>query len=107
MKRCPITYLPSDSGHYSKEGLHKLSPKLTHLDDFPYGEGKQYELLLDYSDKFSFSGVQPKLSANLDIQNQGFEVVRSGKFLIKLPEARLPELPQNEDLTMKLAELAG
>ncbi len=107
MNRCPITYLPIKSGRYSKEGLRILSPKLNNLKDFPYGEAKQLELLLDYSDKLSFSGVQPKLGAKLNIQDEIFEVVRSGgAFLLKLPRALYAELPQNEDLTMKLAKHA-
>jgi len=108
VNRCPITYLPVENGHYSKEGLAILSPQLKELKDFPYGEEKQLELMLDYSDKLSFSGIQPKLSAKLNIQAQVFEVVRKkGTFLLKLPRARFPELPQNEDLTMKLAATAG
>lgn len=108
MNRCPITYLPVESGRYSKEGLAILSPQLSDLKDFPYGEEKQLELMLDYADKLSFSGVQPKLSAKLNIQAQEFEAVRrKGTFLLKLSRARFPELPQNEDLTMKLASIAG
>lgn len=107
MRRCPITYLPSDCGHYSTEGLQLLSPKLKDLKDFPFGEAKQYELLIDFADKLSFSGVQPKLGAKLNIQKGIFEVVRSGTFLLKLPNVRFSELPQNEDLTMKLATIAG
>jgi serine/threonine-protein kinase HipA len=108
VNRCPITYLPVEEGRYSREGLDLLSPQLANLNDFPYGEQRQLELMLDYSDKLSFSGVQPKLSAKLNIQSQLFEVVRTaGTFLLKLPRARFSELPQNEDLTMKLAALAG
>lgn len=106
--RCPITYLPVKNGHYSEEGLRLLSPRLKQLHDFPYGEEQQLELMLDFADKLSFSGVQPKLSAKLNFQKELFEVVaKKGSFLLKLPRSRFPELPQNEDLTMKLAALAG
>lgn len=108
MKRCPITYLPIEEGKYSKQGLHLLSPQLENLKDFPFGEDKQLELMLEAVDKLSFSGVQPKLSAILNVQQQTFDVVKKGgTFLLKLQRYLYPELPQNEDLTMKLAACAG
>jgi len=33
--RCPITYQNIESGKYSHEGLHSLSPKLDSLIDLP------------------------------------------------------------------------
>jgi serine/threonine-protein kinase HipA len=80
---------------------------LTHLKDFPYGQAQQLELAIQYSDKLSFSGVQPKLNAKLNLKEETFEVVRSGgRFIFKLPHAIYQELPQNEDLTMRMAALA-
>jgi len=106
MSRCPITYEECEQ-HYSIRGLKLLSPKLTQLKDFPYGLAQQLELALQYSDKLSFSGVQPKLNAKLDFKNETFHVVRSGgTFILKLPHAMYQQLPQNEDLTMKMAALA-
>ncbi len=107
MKRCPITYGPADCGHYSRDGLRRLSPKLERLEDLPFTQSRQLELSLDFADKLSFSGVQPKLSARLNVKAHRFEVVRSGDYLLKPPLGRFPELPQNEDLTMKLASVAG
>jgi hypothetical protein len=37
-----------------------LSRSLIRLIDFPYGQSQQLELAIQYSDKLSFSGVQPK-----------------------------------------------
>ena len=74
MNRCPITYQPCGKETYSKEGLYLLSPKLNNLNPLPYGKAQQLELMLDYSDKLSFSGVQPKLSAKLNLQKQSFEI---------------------------------
>ncbi len=106
MSRCPITYEECEN-HYSNRGLKLLSPKLTQLKDFPYGVSRQLELALQYSDKLSFSGIQPKLNAKLDLKNETFQVVRSeGTFILKLPHAMYPELPQNEDLIMKMASVA-
>lgn len=107
MNRCPITYeLCRD--HYSADGLKLLSPKLTRLHDFPYGKSAQLQLAIEYSDKLSFSGVQPKLNAKLNIEKGLFEVARTeGSYILKLSHATFEELPQNEDLTMRLASIAG
>lgn len=106
MRRCPITYEICND-HYSLNGLKSLSPKLNRLNDFPYGKEKQLELAFQYSDKLSFSGVQPKLNAKLNIDTANFEVVRKeGTFILKLPHAVFEELPQNEDLTMRMAARA-
>jgi serine/threonine-protein kinase HipA len=68
------------------------------------GRENQLELAFEYSDKLSFSGVQPKLNAKCKLQKQQFEVTtKSGDFILKLPHAVLQELPQNEDF----AQLAG
>ena len=106
MNRCPITYEECEN-HYSERGLKILSRSLIQLKDFPYGQAQQLELAIQYSDKLSFSGVQPKLNAKLSLREENFEVVRSGgTFILKLPHAMYKELPQNEDLTMRMAALA-
>ncbi len=106
MKKCPLTYELSEL-RYSLEGLRSLSPKLTTLNDFPYGKSKQLELALELSDKISFSGVQPKIGAKLNLKNQSFEPAKKGStYIFKLPHHLYDELPQNEDLTMKLARKA-
>lgn len=108
MNRCPITYQLCGEQKYSKEGLRLLSPRLQNLKDFPFGEEEQLELALKYADKLSFSGVQRKLNAHLAISTEMFEVVpRRGNFIIKPQSPDYSELPQNEDLTMKLADCVG
>jgi serine/threonine-protein kinase HipA len=48
------------------------------------------------------------LSAVLDAKNQRFHLVdRGGRFLLKPPSTDYAELPENEDLTMRLAAQAG
>lgn len=58
--------------------------------------------------KISIQGVQPKLSAVLNTKDGRFEVVDiKGRFILKPQHHIFPELPQNEDLTMRLASSRG
>lgn len=108
MNRCPITYELCGSQKYSSTGLHLLSHRLEFLHDFPLGKEKQLELALEYADKLSFSGVQRKLNAKLSISERIFKTVsRGGHFILKPQSPDYLELPQNEDLTMKLADKIG
>ena len=108
MNRCPITYEPCGEAKYSERGLRLLSPRLRHLQAFPFGKAQQLELALEYADKLSFSGVQKKLNARLVISKELFEIVsKGGSFIIKPQSDNYLELPQNEDLTMKLAACVG
>jgi len=56
------------------------------------------------SSKMSVQGIQPKLSAVLNIKEKKFEVVdRYGRYLLKPQHHLYPQMPENEDLTMRLA----
>ena len=91
MNRCPISYEDCED-HYSQDGLRLLSNQLTELKDFPYGQSEQLELAIQYADKLSFSGIQPKLNAALDLKKHSFEVVRTGgSFILKLPYSMYAE----------------
>ncbi len=110
MKRCLITYLPLDEtrDHYSLQGLHKLSPRLNHLNPFPYSAEAQRQEAVARATKLSIQGVQPKLSAKLLVADKCFTIVdKGGTFIIKPQHYHFSELPQNEDLTMRLAALCG
>jgi serine/threonine-protein kinase HipA len=108
MNRCPITYLPCAHGHYSPEGIRLLSAKSTYLNSFPYTQSQQLELALGYADKLSIQGVQPKLSAVFDEDAATFKpIAKNGTFILKLQHRTFSELPQNEDLTMRLAKMVG
>jgi serine/threonine-protein kinase HipA len=110
MTRCLITYLPLDSAvdHYSLQGLHKLSPRLNHLSPFPYSAEAQRQEAVARATKLSIQGVQPKLSAKLNVTNHAFTIVdKGGTFIIKPQHYHFSELPENEDLTMRLAALCG
>jgi len=108
MNRCLLTYQHCGDQRYSKEGLRSLSSKLQSLQVFPLRKEEQLKLALEYADKLSFSGVQKKLNARLAISKATFEVVpRSGTYIIKPQNPDYSELPENEDLTMKLADCVG
>lgn len=109
MKICPITYdTHEDNGPYSRAGLKKISPKLDHLEIFPHSATEQRQEAQNLATKISIQGVQPKLSARLNFKTASFEIVeRFGKFILKPQSADYPELPENEDLTMHLANTIG
>jgi serine/threonine-protein kinase HipA len=106
MNRCPITYLKCNHQTYSSEGLKLLSPQLKNLNAIPFSASEQRQEALNRAGKLSIQGVQPKLSAVLSIKNQSFEIVdQLGKFIIKPQNDLFPQLPENEDLTMKMAKI--
>lgn len=108
MNRCPITYEECGQGKYSKTGLKLLSPSLSVLNDFPYSAKEQIDEAVLRAEKMSIQGIQPKLSVRLNLKQQVFEVVDAGgNYIIKPQHERYVDLPQNEDLTMKLAKTAG
>jgi serine/threonine-protein kinase HipA len=108
MSRCPITYEEVTPGkRYSTEGLRKLSRQLRNLRDLPYSAEEQRREAVARAAKMSIQGVQPKLSARLNIAEETFEVVDSGGHYILKPQIDYPEVPENEDLTMRLAQMSG
>ena len=108
MNRCPITYESCGNQKYSKKGLQLLSKKIHTLQDFPFTAKEQIELALQLASKLSIQGVQPKLSAKLNVKEGVFEIVeRGGTFILKPPHHIYEELPQNEDVTMKFASVAN
>ncbi len=107
MKRCPITY-QSCNGLYSAKGLKLLSRRLTDLKELPFSSRELRREAAARSDKMSIQGVQPKLSARLNITKQRFDLVdRYGRYIFKPQIAEYREVPENEDLTMRLARMAG
>ncbi|KAF0134443.1 MAG: hypothetical protein FD145_668 [Candidatus Saganbacteria bacterium] len=108
MNRCPITYEECGKKKYSKKGLKLLSPSLLELKDFPYSAKEQIDEAIARAEKMSIQGIQPKLSVRLNVREQTFEMVDAGgNYIIKPQHERYINLPQNEDLTMKLAKTAG
>ncbi len=108
MNRCPITYKECGDQRYSKKGLQLLSRNLIQDPDFPFSAMEQIALAGKYATKLSIAGVQPKLSVRLNIPDHRFEVVETGgTYIVKPPHPTYPELPENEDLTMRLAKSVG
>ncbi|MBZ0266731.1 HipA domain-containing protein [bacterium] len=110
MNRCPITYenlLPGEE-RYSAKGMRRLSPSLKRLGEFPLTAQEQRREALRRATKMSIQGVQPKLSARLAVRDGAFRVVdRGGRWILKMQTADFPHVPENEDLTMRLAAGAG
>lgn len=110
MARCPLTYqeLSASEDRYSKSGLRRLSRSLDALRDLEYSAEEQRREAMARATKLSIQGVQPKLSARLSPSLQKFELVdRNGKFILKPQVDAFRWLPENEDLTMRLAETVG
>jgi len=108
MNRCPITYTHIDKGKYSEAGLRLLSADLQSLNDFDYTAEEQRKEAYNRASRMSIQGVQPKLSAKLNIKEGRFEAIdRNGKYILKPQHHMYPQMPENEDLTMKLAEKIG
>lgn len=109
MKRCPLTYetIP-ESEMYSRDGLKRLDRRLQSLDPLAYSAEEQRQEALARAGKMSIQGIQPKLSAVLNVKNGSFDLVdRDGTFILKPQSRDYPNLPENEDLTMRLARQVG
>lgn len=108
MNRCPISYELCGNNNFSKSGLKLLSTKLTDLNSLEYSQEELLRESAARAVKLSIQGVQPKLSAKLNIAENKFEIVdRYGTYILKPQNYLYPELPQNEDLTMRLAQVIG
>lgn len=104
MNRCPITYQPCGDNLYSEKGLKLLSPALKELTLLNFTAEELRTEAMVRASKMSIQGVQPKLSAVLNIKEGRFEIVdKNGRYIFKPQHHIFPELPQNEDLTMRLA----
>lgn len=109
MKRCPITYeVISDEENYSQRGLRLLSPKLRNLKELEKNATELRKAAITYVGKMSIQGMQAKLSARLNLKEECFEIVdQDGRYILKPQSDSYPELPENEAITMTLAEAVG
>ena len=108
MNRCPITYDECGSELYSLKGLKLISPALKELSLLKLTAEELRAEAMVRACKMSVQGVQPKLSAILNIKKGFFEIVDlNGKYILKPQHTFFQELPQNEDLTMRLAVTIG
>lgn len=109
MKRCPISYEPlSGNAIYSPEGLRRLHRHLTKLAPLELTAEEQRQEAISRAGKMSIQGLQLKLSAVLRITEGRFEIVdQGGRYIFKPPSVDYPELPENEDVTMRMAAAAA
>jgi len=108
MNRCPITYELCGTDKYSEKGLRMIAPKLTYLKDLPYTAVELRQEAANRAKKLSIQGVQPKLSAAISVVDQEFKIVdQFGTYIIKPQNDLFPQLPENEDLTMRMANVFG
>ena len=108
MNRCPITYELCGTEKYSAKGMRLIAPKLTHLNDLPYTAVELRQEAANRAKKLSIQGVQPKLSAAVSIVDQEFKIVdQFGTYIIKPQNDLFPQLPENEDVTMRMAKAFG
>lgn len=108
MPRCSITYELIDKGLYSNRGLRLFNPALKGLQPFYLDNEAQIKEAQKRMTKMSIAGVQPKLSAKLSIKNKQFKLVdKNGSYILKPSLQSFPEVAENEDLTMRLANICG
>ena len=106
MNICPITYEPCGDKPYSEGGLKLLASGLSKLAKLEYTAEEQRKEAFNRAAKMSIQGIQPKLSAVLNIKQEKFDLVdRGGRYILKPQHHIFQELPENEDLTMRLAEM--
>ena len=108
MKICPITYEQISEGTYSRAGLQLLSRNLVTLKNLNYTKEEQLQEAAARATKLSIQGVQPKLSVKIIVKNSSFQLVdKGGTYILKPQNFLFPQLPENEDLTMRLASNIG
>ena len=104
MSQCPITYAPCSPEKYSQQGLKKLNRGLNLL--LPFDASK----IMQSSDSGISNAVWPFASAlgRVNTRQQIIEAVRhKGKFFLFPPSKQYPQIPQNLDLSLRLAQRFG
>lgn len=112
---CLACYQPVFNGE--GEFHQECSKKIFMQNEAPvlgYTEKELAELGLQViRSRFSVTGVQPKISLDFEKERKNQESKRFtivglwGQYILKPPAANYPQLPETEDLTMHLAEIAG
>jgi len=93
---------------YSPAGLKKLSPRLTGLAPLRFTADELVREAAARASKMSIQGVQPKLSAVLDVKHGAFQIVdRGGRYILKPQNPLYPFVPENEGLCMRMAATFG
>src|SRR5699024_11303189 len=81
---------------------------LQNLKLFPFSHKEQILEAHKRMTKMSIAGMQPKMSAQLSVKEEVFKVVdKHGSYILKPPLTDYEEVPENEDLTMRMAAECG
>ncbi|MEM1119109.1 MAG: HipA domain-containing protein [Bacteroidota bacterium] len=108
MNRCPITYEPCGKEQYTLAGLRLLDKSLKNFHPLPFSAQEQRKEAAIRMKQMSIQGVQPKLSAQLDTRNATFKIVdQKGKYIIKPQSDLFQQVPENEDVSMRMAKVVG
>lgn len=108
MSRCPITYSLIEGSRYSPEGLKLLANGLSDIRPFEYTAEEQRKEAFYRASLMSIQGVQPKLSTIFNIKQEKFEITdRGGRYILKPQHSYFVQMPENEDLSMRLAAEIG
>ncbi len=104
MSQCPITYETCSPEKYSAKGLKKLNRSLTYLAPFDPGSLTDMPALpaipKSWPVPIGYGAVNPKL--------QRMEAKASkGAFLLFPPSRQHSQIPENLDLSLRLARIAG
>ena len=112
MKKCLYCYLSLDD----EKDFHPSCSKKFFGTEIPpeidFGLNEIDELAVKTLGRsVTLTGVQPKLSVEISKEKKGKNrltiVGLLGKYILKPPFVRFPEMPEVEDLTMHLSELVG
>jgi len=107
MRKCPLSYKEVDD-RYDLQALKRINHRLSDLEDLAYTTEELLHEVAARAGKLSIQGVQPKLSARLNLKRHSFELVNTqGQYIIKPPSLHYKNLPENEDCTMKAAKTVG
>jgi len=115
MNKCLYCYLPLETSLDFHPGCSKTFFGHTKPPSLPYSIDQMNELAQSVIERsVAVPGVQAKLSLStikdtLDKSNQRLTVTEAmgGLFILKPPSSYYQELPQNEHLTMRMAEIFG
>ena len=113
-KKCLYCYqeLETEADYHEKCSLHFFGTKTVPI--IPYSLDEMSEMAKNVVERsITVPGVQPKLSLSLiketQSKNNRLTVVGAlgGQYIFKPPTQNYPELPQNEHVTMRMAEAYG
>ncbi len=118
MSNSKCLYCYQELGRYKHDYHAKCSKKMFGTavpPDLPYTSAQMLELAEKVvKSQTTVTGVQPKLSLHIDKLSNKEDVTRKftivglwGDYILKPPRHYYPHLPELEDLTMHLAEIAG